>query len=192
MVKQKKIKRTVPLISHLGCPIIAMTGNSHSTLAKYATIVLNIEVKKEACMMGLAPTSSSTVALALGDALALVLYEQKGFSPRDFARLHPGGELGRKLLLKVSDLMRSREDIPAINENVCVKESAELISFYKTGAIMIVGPNDELKGIVTDGDLRRHILDQDLANTPIKKIMNNQPICVKKDDFLIDVMMRFL
>ncbi|OED36751.1 hypothetical protein AB834_02590 [PVC group bacterium (ex Bugula neritina AB1)] len=185
----QEIIQMLPLIKTIGCTLIAMTGNMTSTLAKYSDIVLDVSVEKEACSMGLAPSSSSTASLAMGDALAITLYEEKGFTSTDFARLHPGGNLGKKLLLKVSDIMRDFENTPKIQESESLQKATSLISSYKTGTVIIVDDKGFLKGIVTDGDLRRSLLEEnDLLNCPIKKVMTKDPIYIHSDDLAVEAL----
>ncbi len=150
-----EILTILPLIKRLGVPFIVMTGKPNSTLAKNATASLDISIDKEACPLGLAPTSSTTAALVMGDALAISLLETRGFTAEDFALSHPGGNLGRRLLLRVSDIMHTGETIPQINNNALISDA--LIEMTKKGLGMtaIVDTNGNMVGIFTDGDLRR-------------------------------------
>lgn len=150
-----EILTILPLIKRLGVPLIVMTGKPHSTLAENATAYLDISVDKEACPLGLAPTSSTTAALVMGDALAIALLEARGFTAEDFALSHPGGTLGRRLLLRVSDIMHMGEHIPQTQSNAFISDA--LIEMTKKGLGMtaIVDDSDNMVGIFTDGDLRR-------------------------------------
>lgn len=169
----------LPVVQRLHVPIIAMTSNALSTMAKQADIVLDISVEKEACSLGLAPTSSTTVSLVLGDALAVSLLEAKGFTPNDFALSHPGGSLGRKLLLKVSDIMLTDEQIPLVDHSATVYDALFEISKKGLGLTGIVSSDGQLEGIFTDGDLRR-ILDQkvDIHEVSVASVMTRNGITV--------------
>jgi arabinose-5-phosphate isomerase len=145
----------LPIIKRLDVPCIAMTGNPHSSLAKFATVHIDVSVDKEACPLGLAPTSSTTAALVMGDALAVSLLETKGFTRDDFALSHPGGSLGKRLLLMVSDIMHSDSDIPSIIESALVSEALLEMSEKKLGITAIINQDKQVSGIFTDGDLRR-------------------------------------
>jgi arabinose-5-phosphate isomerase len=147
----------LPLIKHMGSPIIAMTGKATSTLAKYSNIHLDVSVRKEACPLGLAPTTSTTVMLALGDALALAILDARGFTANDFAQSHPGGRLGRRLLLKIEDVMRTGNAVPTVTEDSSLVDALIEMSGKRLGFTTIVSSKDpkQLMGIFTDGDLRR-------------------------------------
>jgi arabinose-5-phosphate isomerase len=162
----------LPLIKRLGVPLITLTGNTKSTLAQTADVHLDVSVEQEACPLGLAPTSSTAAMLAMGDALAIALLEARGFTAEDFALTHPNGTLGRRLLLHVSDIMRSGDAIPRVNSDTNL--SAALIEMSRKGMGMtsVVNANGQLLGIFTDGDLRR-ALDKnlDIRTTPINQVM---------------------
>src|SRR5512143_4006189 len=145
----------LPIIKRLGVPLIALTGNPASTLAKAADVHIDVSVDKEACPLGLAPTASSTAALAMGDALAISLLEARGFTAEDFARSHPRGRLGRRLLLMIGDIMRSGKDIPMVGENARLSEALVEMSKKGLGMTAIVDGEQRVRGIFTDGDLRR-------------------------------------
>lgn len=151
----------LPLIKRLGITLISMTGNPESVLAQTATVNLNSGVEKEACPLNLAPTSSTTVTLVLGDALAVALLEARGFTPEDFAFSHPGGALGRRLLLKVEHVMHSGESLPAVELGASLHEALFEMTKKGLGMTLILDKNGHLAGIFTDGDLRR-ALDQDI------------------------------
>ena len=162
----------VPLINRLGAPLIVLTGNTQSTLAMEATVSLDVSVEKEACPLGLAPTASTTAALVMGDALAIALLEARGFSAEDFARSHPGGRLGRRLLLHVGDVMRKDNRIPAVGKNTLLKDALVEITQKGMGMTTIIDESRTVIGVFTDGDLRR-ALDKtiDIHSTPIHAIM---------------------
>lgn len=160
----------LPLIKRLDTPLIAITGNKASTLAQAADAHLDASVEREACPLGLAPTSSTTVTLVLGDALAVALLEERGFGAEDFAFSHPGGSLGKRLLLKVEDVMQ--HDLPAVTPTTPLTEALLEMSGKGLGMTTIVDANKTLLGIFTDGDLRRTLdLKADLHNTLIKQVM---------------------
>ena len=145
----------LPIIKRLGVPLIAMTGNPASTLAKFATTHINVAVEQEACPLGLAPTSSTTAALVMGDALAVSLLEARGFTRDDFALSHPGGSLGKRLLLRVSDVMHIDEQIPSVLESSFISDALLEMTEKKLGMTVIVNTHNHVSGIFTDGDLRR-------------------------------------
>jgi len=152
----EEVVRLLPLIKRLGLPIIAMTGNIKSTLAERSDVVLDISVEEEACSLGLAPTASTTAALAMGDALAVALLQAKGFSQNDFASFHPGGALGYRLLT-VADVMHTGEAIPIVEECLPLHEAILEMTEKKLGMVAVIDRERKLSGIVTDGDLRRFI-----------------------------------
>ena len=147
----------MPSIRNIGCTIISMTGNPASTLAKHGDIVIDVGVEKEACPMGLAPTASTTALLAMGDALAVVLINEKQFKTSDFKRFHPGGALGQRLSSQVKDIMFSGEAVPTATTSVSMQEAVEEMDRHGLGALIIVDEDQKLAGIITDGDLRRLI-----------------------------------
>jgi len=162
----------LPLIKRMGVPLISMTGNPDSTLAKEAAANLDVSVKTEACPLGLAPTSSTTATLVMGDALAVALLEARGFSAEDFAFSHPGGSLGRKLLLRVADIMHTGERIPTVTEDTTLSGALLEISRKGLGMTTVVNATGAMTGIFTDGDLRR-TLDKsiDVHTTPMREVM---------------------
>ena len=177
-----EILTLLPIIKLLNIPTIAMTGNPKSSMATYATLHLDISVEKEACPLGLAPTSSTTAALVMGDAIAITLLEARGFEAKDFARYHPGGALGKRLLLKVENLMHSGTHLPRVNENCLLSDALIEITQKSLGMTTVINDEEQLRGIFTDGDLRR-TLDHniDIHQTPIKKVMTTQCRTISKD-----------
>ncbi len=167
-----EIVTLLPLIKRLDIPLISMTGNPHSVLATSANVNLDAGVEKEACPLNLAPTSSTTVSLVLGDALALALLEARGFTPEDFAFSHPGGALGRRLLLKVEHVMHSGNELPAVSRGVPLREALLEMTRKSLGMTLILDSDNTLAGIFTDGDLRR-ALDRglDTRNAIIDDVM---------------------
>ena len=167
-----EIVALLPVIKRLNTPLITLTGNPDSTLAKTSTVNIDVSVKKEACPLGLAPTSSTTATLAMGDAIAIALLESRGFSENDFALSHPGGTLGRRLLLRVNDIMHTGEEIPKVNESATLGEALVEMSKKGLGVTTIVNKDGVVLGIFTDGDLRR-ALDSgaDFKNCYVKDVM---------------------
>ncbi|MBB5201606.1 arabinose-5-phosphate isomerase [Glaciimonas immobilis] len=177
----------VPIIKRMGATLIAMTGNDASSLAKLATVHLNVGVDKEACTLNLAPTASTTVTLAMGDALAVSLLDARGFREEDFARSHPGGALGRRLLTHVYDVMRSGDGIPAVTADVSL--SAALLEITRKGIAMTAVVDDQFRpvGVFTDGDLRRLIEHvQDFSKLTIADVMHPNPRTVGPNQLAVD------
>ena len=172
----------VPMIKRQGAKLISMTGNESSSLAKAADVHLNAAVDKEACPLGLAPTASTTAALALGDALAIALLDAKGFGADDFARSHPGGNLGRRLLTHVRYIMRSGEHLPMVREDAMLSDAVLEISKKGVGMTAIVDAGQHVLGIYTDGDLRRTLEKKlDFSTTPVRSVMSPKPHCIGPD-----------
>jgi arabinose-5-phosphate isomerase len=171
-----------PVIKRQGAKLISLTGNAASRLAQVADVHLDGHVDKEACPMGLAPTASTTAALALGDALAVALLDAKGFGKEDFARSHPGGSLGRRLLTHVRDIMRSGERVPCVAEPASLSEAILEMSKKGVGMTAIVDANARVIGIYTDGDLRRTLAKKlDFSTTPVREVMSPNPRCISPD-----------
>ncbi|MCX7780728.1 MAG: KpsF/GutQ family sugar-phosphate isomerase [Negativicutes bacterium] len=172
----------LPALKRIGAPIIALCGRENSTLVRNAEIFLDVSVEKEACPMGLAPTASTTATLAMGDALAVALLSSRKFRPEDFALFHPGGSLGRKLLLTVENVMHSGEDNPVVTPDKTVKEALFTITAKGLGATAVVDFDGKLLGIITDGDIRRGLeKGHDFLNKPVEVIMTKNPRTVTKD-----------
>lgn len=173
----QEVKDLLPQIKKIGAKIIAITGSVKSSLAKHSDCVLDTYVKKEACSLGLAPTSSTTAMLAMGDALSVCVVEKKGFKKEDFAFLHPGGSLGKRLLLTVEDIMRKGRTSCVVGENNTVKETLLAITSARSGSATVTDKKGKLMGIFTDGDLRRHLeKDSDLVNKRVKDVMTKNPV----------------
>lgn len=162
----------LPMIKRLNVPFVSLTGNPKSTLARAATVNLDISIEKEACPLGLAPTSSTTVTLVMGDALAIALLEARGFTAQDFALSHPGGILGRRLLLRIDDIMRTGGAIPKIHEEAGLNQALMEMTEKRLGMTSVINDQGKVAGVFTDGDLRR-VLDAsvDVHNTKIKEVM---------------------
>ncbi len=185
--ESEELLSVVPLIKRKGAQLIAMTGNAKSTLAQQADIHLDAAVAEEACPLGLAPTASTTAALALGDALAVVLLEARGFSAEDFARSHPGGRLGRRLLTYVSDVMRSGDAVPRVNPETPFAQAIVEISKKGMGMVGVVDSGNHVLGIFTDGDLRR-VLPRglDLMATAMRDVMSVRPRTIRPHQLAVD------
>lgn len=177
-----EVKVLIPFLKKIGSKIISMTGNKNSFLAKHADVSLDVHVEKEACSLNLAPTTSTTVMLALCDALAVALMRLKGFEAKDFAMFHPRGSLGRKLLLKVEDCMRKEQSNAVVSPEMSVSDVLLKITEARTGAAVVVNPVQEVLGIFTDGDLRRHLeKDHDIVKRAVGDVMTKNPTMVCKD-----------
>jgi len=174
-----EIVTIMPLIKRLGVPLIALCGGVNSTMACEADVFIDVSVAEEACPLNLAPTSSTTAALAMGDALAIALLEARGFTEEDFARSHPGGSLGRRLLLHINDIMHKGEEIPSVLESATLGEALVEMSKKGLGMTTIVNDKRQLKGVFTDGDLRRTLdLGTDVHETGIREVMTAEPFTV--------------
>ena len=185
--ESEELLAIVPVIKRLGAALISMTGKPNSSLASLAHVHLNIAVAKEACPLNLAPTASTTATLALGDALAVALLDLRGFREEDFARSHPGGALGRRLLTHVRDIMRTGEDIPAVHPDVLLP--AALLEVTRKGLAMtaIVDASNHVVGIFTDGDLRRLIEEgKDFSRAQIKEVMHTKPRVLGPEQLAVD------
>jgi arabinose-5-phosphate isomerase len=180
----------IPMIKRLGVGLIAMTGNADSALAQNADVVLDVGVSSEACPLDLAPTSSTTVTLVMGDALAVALLEVRGFTAEDFAFSHPGGTLGRRLLLRVSDVMQAGSAIPRVAATTPLHQALEEISAKGLGMTTVVSPGGELVGIFTDGDLRRAVnRGVDIRHTPMAELMSRHPRQVQPDTLAAEALL---
>ncbi len=185
----EEILKILPIIKRLGVPLIAMTGNPASTLGIVATTHINVAVEQEACPLGLAPTSSTTAALVMGDALAVSLLEARGFTRDDFALSHPGGSLGKRLLLRVSDIMHVGDNIPSVPESAFISRALLEMTEKKLGMTAIVDTNNQVIGIFTDGDLRRTLAKNlDIQSTAIREVMTSQCAVIPKDILAAEAM----
>ena len=166
----------LPAIRQLGTPLIAFTGNPNSTLGRAASVVLSVYVEKEACYLNLAPTTSTTAMIALGDALAVTVMGARDFTPEQYARLHPAGTLGRRLTLRVADVMRTKEAIAVVPDTATVLEAMFAITRANVGAAIVTDPQGRVSGLITDGDIRRHLLDDPLLlSRPATDAMTRNP-----------------
>ena len=182
-----ELLRFIPMVLHMQIPIIGMSGNPKSLLAKYSSCHLSIAVEKEACPLNLAPTSSTTATLVLGDALAIALMERRNFQPRDFAQFHPGGELGKRLLTTAQDVMRT-EDMPILPQEMHLGEAIILVSKAKLG-LGIAMVNDEIVGLITDGDIRRAMekWQAEFFDRTVSDIMTRTPKMVKPETKITEI-----
>jgi arabinose-5-phosphate isomerase len=185
----EEVARLVPSLKRLGTRIVALTGNPKSSLAREAEIHICVHVSREACPLNLAPTASSTAMLAIGDALAMVLLEARGFRKEDFATFHPGGTLGRNLLLKVDDVMRKRDHMAVLTGDATVNEALALIAQKRAGAIAVVDRKGALTGIYTHGDFTRgYQKDVNIGRAKLADVMTRNPITVRVDKLAVEVL----
>lgn len=178
----EEILKLLPTFNRLNCPLVALTGNLESTLAKRANYVLDVTIEEEACPLGLVPTASTTATLAMGDALAVALMEKKGFKAEEFAQFHPGGSLGRKLLTTVNDLMHTGGEIPRVKEESNIYTVLSEMTSKRLGATIVVDDKDHILGIITDGDLRRLIeTKKDISEAIARDIMGKKPKTIRPE-----------
>jgi len=179
----EEVLRILPAVKRVGAPLIAMVGNTASTLAQKADVVLDTSAAVEACPHNLAPTSTTTCMLALGDALALCTMEARGFTPEQYALVHPGGALGRRLLLRVRDLMRTGDDLAIVREDVSLLDTMFAITRANAGAACVVNADGRLTGLITDGDIRRQLLKSASAlDKPVSDAVTKMPLTASPDD----------
>ena len=169
----------LPIIKRMGIPLIGLASAPDSSLAKLSDVYLNILIEQEACPMNLAPTASTTTTLAMGDALAIAVLNARDFNEQDFARSHPGGSLGRRLLLYVEDIMHQGDEIPQVNQQQSLSDALIEMSTKGLGMTAVIDKDDKLMGVYTDGDLRRTLADNIGLDTPINDVMTTEPITVK-------------
>lgn len=173
--ESEELTKILPHIKRFEIPLIAMTAVKNSTLARYADVLLDISVEKEACPLGVAPTTSTTLTMAIGDALAIALMHHRGFKQEDFASFHPGGSLGKKLFVKIKDLMRS-DNLPVINQHTPLKEAIVAMGEGRLGTVLIVDENEQLIALLSDGDLRRALTRDDFdLQMPAVKFATQNP-----------------
>jgi arabinose-5-phosphate isomerase len=185
----EELLRILPAIARFQVRIIAMCGDPKSTLAKNAHLFLDVNVEQEACPLNLAPTSSTTVMLALGDALAMVLLEARGFNKEDFAKFHPGGTIGRSLLMRVNQIMRPREAMALVAPNTTVREVLRAMTSVRAGAAVVAGEDRQLLGIFTHGDfVRRFQTDSKIGERLVADLMTLNPVTVHKDKLAVEVL----
>jgi arabinose-5-phosphate isomerase len=182
----------LPALKRFSVKIIALTGNPRSTLARHSDLILNVRVPREACPFNLAPTASTTAMLVMGDALAMAVLQARGFKQSDFARLHPSGAIGRAMLLKVGDIMRTGERNAVAGENLSIKDALFIMTRAKSGSLSIVNARGRLAGVFTDGDFRRHMArDPELLGQPLKTVMTRHPVCIRDDALAVEALKIF-
>lgn len=185
--ESEELVAILPLVKRIGAKLIAITGRAESSLGMLADVNLNAAVSKEACPLNLAPTASTTAALALGDALAVAVLDARGFGSEDFARSHPGGALGRRLLTYVRDVMRSGDDIPSVGLDATLSDALFQITAKRMGMTAVIGPDRKVAGIFTDGDLRRVLArDGDFRTLPIVDVMTREPRTIGPDHLAVE------
>ena len=191
----QEILQLLPFMERMSIPVMAIVGRMSSTLAKNSTVALDVSVAEEACPMGLAPTASTTATLAMGDALAVALLEKRGFKEQDFAQFHPGGTLGRRLLVRVRDVMHVGKELPQVRETVSASEAILEMSAKKLGMTTVVDQAGALAGIITDGDLRRFFQrGGDFSNTTAGSLASRRPKLIEPDELAakaVEMMERF-
>jgi len=184
-----ELSSLIPSVRKIGCKIVAFTGDKNSTLAQNSDIVLDVGVEREACPLGLAPTASSTALLAMGDALAVVLQNKKHFKTSDFKKIHPGGTLGQRLSSKVKDIMLTGTSIPRVVEGTSLEGAIREINRLELGAAFVVSSDDILVGIITDGDLRRFLVNNEsVAGKSIEDVMSKNPRTVSPSSPAFDAL----
>ena len=191
----QEILQLLPYVERAGIPVVSMTGRKNSTLAKNSDVVLDVSVSEEACPMGLAPTASTTATLAMGDALAVALLQKRGFKSEDFAQFHPGGTLGRRLLIKVRDLMHVGDEVPRVQEQATGSTAISEISAKKLGMTTVTDRTGVLLGVITDGDLRRFVQQGgDIIKATAGTLASRTPRTIEPDDLAaraVEMMERF-
>jgi len=190
--ESEELLNLLPALKRFSVKIISLTGNARSSLARHSDLTLNVHVPQEACPFNLAPTASTTAMLVLGDALAMAVLQARGFKQSDFAKYHPSGAIGRAMLLRVGDIMRTGERNAIAREDLVVKEALLVMTHAKSGSLSIVNARGKLVGVFTDGDFRRHMArDQNLLGQPLKKVMTPNPICICEDALAVEALKIF-
>jgi len=180
--ESEELLNLLPALKRFSVKIISFTGNLKSSLAKHSDVSLNVKVPKEACPFNLAPTASTTAMLVMGDALAMAVLQARGFKQKDYARLHPSGAIGRAMLLKVGDIMRTGNRNAVAGERLTVKEALMVMTRAKSGSLSVVNARGKLIGVFTDGDFRRRMANDDiLLSRPLKTVMTRNPVCIRDD-----------
>jgi len=190
--ESEELLNLLPALKRFSVKIISVTGGVKSSLARHSDIVLNVRVPREACPFNLAPTASTTAMLVMGDALAMAVLQARGFKQSDFAKYHPSGAIGRAMLLRVSDIMRTGERNAIAREDLTVKEALLVMTRAKSGSLSIVNARGKLTGVFTDGDFRRHMaVSENLLNQPLKKVMTPKPICICENALAVEALKIF-
>lgn len=190
--ESEELLNLLPALKRFSVKIISFTGNLKSSLAKHSDVSLNVKVPKEACPFNLAPTSSTTATLVMGDALAMAVLDARGFTQKDFAKYHPSGAIGRAMLLRVGDIMRRGERNAVAQDHLLVKEALLVMTRAKSGSLAVLDARGKLAGIFTDGDFRRHMAaDENLLSKPLKKVMTPKPICISENALAVEALKIF-
>ena len=190
--ESEELLRLMPVVRRLGATVVAMTRSPDTALGRCSDVVIAVEVDREACPFNMAPTASTTAMLAVGDALAIVLLEARGFAREDYAKLHPGGAIGRALLLRVADIMRSGDRVPVLRPDALVKDAVMAMTASRSGSACVVDDDRRLVAIFTDGDLRRHLAEgTDILDRPLAEVMKRSPITVSADQLAADALRLF-
>jgi arabinose-5-phosphate isomerase len=190
--ESEELLNLLPALKRFSVKIISLTGNVKSSLAGHSDVSLNVKVPKEACPFNLTPTSSTTAMLVMGDALAMAVLQARGFKKSDFARLHPGGAIGRAMLLRVGDIMRTGNRNAIADEKISVEEALLVMTRAKSGSLSVMNARGKLVGVFTDGDFRRHMAaNKDLLAQPLKKVMTRRPICICENALAVEALKVF-
>jgi len=190
--ESEELINLLPALKRFSVKILGFTGNAKSTVGRHSDVVLNVKVPKEACPFNLAPTSSTTAMLVMGDALAMAVLQARGFKEQDFARHHPAGAIGRSLLLQVRDIMRTDVRNAVAEQSLTVKEALLVMTRAKSGSVSVVNAKGKLAGVFTDGDLRRHMaLDDDVLSRPLSAVMTRNPVSVRDDALAVEALKIF-
>jgi len=190
--ESEELINLLPALKRFSVRIIALTGHSKSTVARRSDVVLNVKVPKEACPFNLAPTSSTTATLVMGDALAMAILQARGFKEQDFARHHPAGAIGRSMLLQVRDIMRTGTRNAVARQTLHVKEALLVMTRAKSGSVSVVDGRGRLTGVFTDGDLRRHMaMDENILARVLSRVMTRNPICLREDALAVEALKIF-
>ncbi len=190
--ESEELLNLLPALKRFSVRIVAITGNGKSSLARHADFVLSVKVSREACPFNLAPTSSTTAMLVMGDALAMAVLQARGFKQKDFARFHPGGAIGRAMLLRVGDIMRTGSRNPVAREGSTVREALLIMTQARSGSLSVVNARGKLAGVFTDGDFRRHMAsDPNLLQKTLKKVMTPRPISLPESALAVEALKLF-
>ena len=190
--ESEELVNLLPALKRFSVKIISFTGNLKSALARHSDVALNVKVPKEACPFNLAPTSSTTATLVMGDALAMAVLAARGFTQKDFAKYHPSGAIGRAMLLRVGDIMRTGDRNAVAGENMTVKDALLVMTHAKSGSLAVVTACGKLAGVFTDGDFRRHMAGGDNSLTqPLKRVMTPKPICIREEALAVEALKIF-
>ncbi len=190
--ESEELLNLLPALKRFAVKIIALTGAPKSSLARHSDVALNLRVPREACPFNLAPTASTTVMLVMGDALALAVLRARGFKPSDYAKRHPAGAIGRALLLRVGDIMRTGERNAVARETLSVRDSLLVMTQAKSGSLSVINARGKLVGVFTDGDFRRHMsADEQLLSRPLKDVMTRRPVCIRDNALAVEALKVF-